>query len=91
MREHKEKLRVNSTRLLSNRGSTRATRYSGTNKIVTRDGKTHIAWLDSISDTMIATYDRIRGLWTHPVTVGSGYDNHGGPALTCDSMGVFLF
>jgi hypothetical protein len=87
MSAHKSKLRVNSTRLLSNRGSTRATRYAGTNKIVTRDSKTHITWLDSISDTMISTYDRTKGSWTHPVKVGSGYDNHGGGALTCDSMG----
>lgn len=75
------------TRLLSEHGSTRATRYASTNKIVTVDGKTHIAWLDSISNTMIATYDHAAGQWNQPVKIGSGTDNHGGPALTCDSQG----
>jgi len=73
--------------LLSDRGSTRATRYAGTNKIVTIDGKTHVSWLDSVSDTMIATYDGASGRWGQPVKVGSGTDNHGGAALTCDSQG----
>lgn len=72
--------------LLSERGSTRATRYASTNKIVTIRGKAHIAWLDSISNTMIATYDHASGQWEQPVKVGSGTDNHGGPALTCDSQ-----
>jgi hypothetical protein len=75
------------TKLLSQRGSTRATRYAGTNKIVTIDGKTHVAWLDSISNTMIATYDHASGEWEPPVHVGTGTDNHGGPALTCDGRG----
>lgn len=80
-------MEIAQTELLSERGSTRATRYAGTNKIVTVDGKTHVAWLDSISNTMIATYDHASGKWSQPVKVGSGTDNHGGPALTCDSQG----
>ena len=35
-----EAIRIAQTKLLSDRGSTRATRYAGTNKIVTIDGKT---------------------------------------------------
>lgn len=74
-------------KLLSNRGSTRATRYSSANKIVTIGKKTHIAWLDSVSRTMIASFDRENGKWSRAVHVGDGQDNHGGPALTCDSRG----
>jgi len=80
-------LLVKQTRLLSEKGSTRATRYAGTNKIVTQGGKTHVAWLDSISDTMVAGYDHALGKWTSAVKVGRGTDNHGGPALSCDSRG----
>jgi len=74
-------------KLLSDRGSTRATRYSNANKIVTLGGKTHIGWLDSISRTMIATFDHESHQWSRAVHVGDGQDNHGGPALTCDSRG----
>ncbi len=74
-------------KLLSERGSTRATRYSNANKIVTLGTKTHIAWLDSVSRTMIATFDHESQQWSRSVHVGSGQDNHGGPALTCDSRG----
>ncbi len=81
-------LAVASIKLLSERGSTRSTRYATTNKIVTVAGKTHVAWLDSISQTMVATYDDASGAWTQPVKVGNGKDNHGGPALTCDSTGT---
>ena len=79
---------VASIKLLSERGSTRAARYAVTNKIVTIGGRTHVAWLDSISRTMVATYDHASGTWSAPVKVGDGKDNHGGPALTCDSKGV---
>ena len=80
-------LEVAQVKLLSEHGSTRATRYAGTNKIITIDGKTHIAWLDSISNSMVATYDHASGQWGQAVKVGSGTDNHGGPALTRDSRG----
>ena len=80
-------LAVASTKLLSEHGSTRSTRYAVSNKIVTLDGKTHVAWLDSISQTMIATYDHATDTWGDAVKVGDGKDNHGGPALTCDGEG----
>ena len=82
-----ETMEIAEIKLLSEHGSTRATRYAGTNKIVTIDGRTHVAWLDSISNTMVATYDHTSGQWGQPVNVGSGTDNHGGPALTCDRRG----
>jgi len=80
-------LALGSVQLLSERGSTRAARYAVSNKIVTLGGKTHVAWLDSISQTMVATYDRGADAWGDAVKVGDGADNHGGPALTCDSEG----
>ncbi|MFQ5810465.1 MAG: BNR-4 repeat-containing protein [Armatimonadota bacterium] len=80
-------LRVASSKVLSERGSTRATFYSQSNKIVTLDGKTHVAWLDSISEILIATYTHATGTWSPPIKVGTGVDNHSGPALLCDSQG----
>lgn len=80
-------LHVAQVKVLSERGSTRATRYAVTNKIVTLGGRTHIAWLNSISETMVATWDHEAQAWSDPVRVGSGKDNHGGPALLADSEG----
>lgn len=81
------RLQIDLSKILSERGSTRATRYAVTNKIVTLQEGTHVAWLDSISETMVATYDHADGRWGDPVRVGSGKDNHGGPALLADSEG----
>lgn len=75
---------------LSQQGSGRATGYAEANKIVTWEGKTHAAWLDSPEDgfrVRVATLDQGTGTWSEPVTVGEAYDNHGGPALTMDSQG----
>ena len=76
--------------LLSSQGCGRATGYAETNKIVTLDGKTHVAWLDSVGDKFpvrVRTLDRKTGNWSETYTVGNAYDNHGGPALTLDSQG----
>ena len=80
-------LEVAAIKVLSERGSTRATFYPQSNKIVTLQQKTHVAWLDSISEIMVATCDHACGEWGSAVKVGTGQDNHGGPALTCDSEG----
>lgn len=75
---------------LSEEGSGRATGYAEANKIVTWEGKTHAAWLDSPEggfQVRVATLDRETGVWSAPMTVGQAYDNHGGPALTVDSKG----
>jgi len=82
-----KELSVKSIKLLSRRGSTRAVFYHMSTKIITMKGKTHVAWLNSISETMVATYDHASENWTEPVKVGTGMDNHGGPALSCDSQG----
>ncbi|HID76903.1 MAG TPA: hypothetical protein EYP56_13020, partial [Planctomycetaceae bacterium] len=76
--------------LLSSSGCGRATGYAETNKIVTFDGKTHVAWLDSASGKFLVrvrTLDRRSGQWSPVYTVGEAVDNHGGPALTVDSGG----
>lgn len=76
--------------LLSSRGCGRATGYEEANKIVTCDGKTHVAWLDSEDGgfhVRVRTLDRASGAWSPTYTVGAAFDNHGGPALTIDSAG----
>ena len=78
------------TTLLSEQGCGRATGYAEANKIVTIDGKTHVAWLDSEPGgfrVRIRTLDRSRSIWSPTYTVGEAFDNHGGPALTVDSRG----
>jgi hypothetical protein len=76
--------------VLSTEGSGRATAYAPTNKIVTRDGRTHVTWLDSTSEgflVRIRTLDRGTGEWSPVVTIGRAQDNHGGAALTIDPEG----
>lgn len=81
------------TTVLSNHGCGRATGYAEANKIVTVGDKTHVSWIDSVEQpaagfrVRIRTLDRKTGEWSPTYTVGEGYDNHGGPALTVDSKG----
>ncbi len=72
---------------LSANGSTRASLYSMSNKILTLGDRTHIAWLDALADTMVVTYDHATGEITEPMCVGTGVDNHAGPAMCPDSQG----
>jgi hypothetical protein len=76
--------------LLSENGCGRATGYAESNKIVRIGDKTHVAWLDSQDENFwvrIKTFDHATSTWSPTYTVGKGYDNHGGPALTHDSNG----
>jgi hypothetical protein len=76
--------------LLSKDGCGRATGYAEANKIISRDGKTHVAWLDSVEDgfrVRIRTLNRDSGEWSAVYTVGDAHDNHGGPSLTIDAEG----
>ncbi len=76
--------------LLSEHGCGRATAYGDCNKIITLQGKTHVAWLDSIVEgfrVRARTLDRNTNRWSPTYTVGEAYDNHGGPALTVDNQG----
>lgn len=79
--------RIISDTILSRKGSTRATLYNWTNKIVTLDGKTHVSWLDFLAACQIQTLDRESGEWGDMDTVGCGVDNHCGPAICIDSHG----
>lgn len=76
--------------LVSSTGSGRATAYVESPKIITRDGRTHVAWLDSSAEgfrVRVRTLDRASDTWGEPVTIGEAEDNHGGPALTIDEAG----
>jgi len=76
--------------LLSEHGCGRATGYAEANKIITHDGKTHAAWIDSQGEgfhVRIRTFDHDSQQWSDTYAVGDGYDNHGGPALTMDGDG----
>ena len=76
--------------LLSENGCGRATAYGDSNKIITLQDKTHVSWLDSIAEgfrVRSRTLDRKTNQWSPTYTVGEAYDNHGGPALTVDSLG----
>lgn len=76
--------------VLSEHGCGRATGYAEANKIVTRDGRRHVAWLDSEDGRFlvrIRTRDEASGEWSDPVTIGEAVDNHGGPALAQDEEG----
>ncbi|QDS98821.1 BNR-4 repeat-containing protein [Adhaeretor mobilis] len=76
--------------IVSENGSSRATGYVESNKIITHGDKTHVSWLDSYEDefhVQIKTLDRTTGTWSETYTLGDTRDNHGGPALTVDSEG----
>jgi hypothetical protein len=76
--------------LLSGEGSGRATAYAASPKIITFDGKTHAAWLDTPEEGFrirIRTLDHATGEWGTATTIGEATDNHGGPALTIDEEG----
>ena len=76
--------------LLSAEGSGRATAYLESPKIISYEGKTHVAWLDTPKEGFrirIRTLDQQSGKWSQAWTIGEAVDNHGGPALTIDSQG----
>lgn len=76
--------------LLSATGCSRATGYAEANKIITWQGRTHVAWLDSVPEgfrVRVRSLDRANRTWSPTYTIGEAHDNHGGPALTIDSKG----
>ncbi|MCX5662057.1 MAG: BNR-4 repeat-containing protein [Planctomycetota bacterium] len=75
--------------LVSDRGSERATTGPG-NNIVTRDGRTHLAWQEVDATgyyDVVRTLDRATGKWSPIFRVGPAKDNHARPALAIDSQG----
>lgn len=76
--------------ILSTSGSGRATAYTESNKIISYQGKTHVAWLDSPDEgfrVKMRTLDQASGEWSDEIIIGEAIDNHGGPALTVDHEG----
>lgn len=73
--------------VLSTTGSTRATSYNWGNKILTRDGKTHVVWLDAVATICGRTYDHSTGEWGDTVRIDEGSDNHSAPCITADEAG----
>ena len=74
--------------LISEQGSERATNDSG--KIITHDGQTHVIWQDVTRDgyfNRIRSLDHTTGLWSPPVTLDQGIDNHARGVMTIDPQG----
>ena len=72
---------------LSKTGSTRATSYNWGNKTLTRDGKTHVIWLDAIATVCGRTYDHRSKQWGETIRIDDGSDNHACPCITADADG----
>ena len=81
------KVKVQFSEILSRNGSTRATAYMMSNKIITAEHKIFVAWLDRVADIQMKTYDIEKDEWSETVLIGKGVDNHSGPAITMDSDG----
>jgi hypothetical protein len=80
-------IKIISSTKLSQHGSSRATAYMMSNKIITADNKIFVAWLDLPSDIQIKMYDIKLDKWSETVLLGQGTDNHAGPAITMDGNG----
>lgn len=75
--------------LLSKTGSERATSGAG-NKIIVRDGKTHVVWQSIENGKYVAqvrSLDHKTGKLTEPFTLGVGRDNHARPNIIADHEG----
>lgn len=83
----KKPVRILTSDTLSTNGSTRATAYMMSNKIITANGKTFVAWLDRVADIKIKSFNLQTNRWSETVLLGKGVDNHSGPAITMDSRG----
>lgn len=73
--------------IISRNGSTRATAYAMSCKVITVEGKTFVTWLDRVADIQIRALDQKTGGWSETILIGKGVDNHSGPAITMDSQG----
>lgn len=73
--------------LLSASGSTRATAYAASNKVVTLGKMTHVVWLDAVAKVCGRTYDHARSEWGETRHLFDGSDNHTSPALGADENG----
>lgn len=75
---------------LSTQGSDRATAYNISNKIVRRDDHLFVGWLDAPGQAeqhatiQLGVCDIQTGKLNHTIPLGTGRDNHCGPALVLD-------
>lgn len=74
-------------RTISTRGSTRATAYSASSKIVTHDGVIYATWLESPGRSVLGAFTESGEPLGAPVLLREGIDNHCGAALTVDQHG----
>ena len=72
---------------LSTTGSTRATAYTWSNKVLTLGDRTHIVWLDAVATVCGRTYDHASDTWSDIIRIGDGCDNHTCPCITADADG----
>ena len=54
---------------LSRTGSTRASAYNWSNKILTLNGKTHVVWLDAVSTICGRSFDHAENRWGETVRI----------------------
>lgn len=80
-------IRIKNRTCISENGSTRATAYGMSNKIISHENRVFLAWLDHVADIQMRVYDRKTESWGDTILVGKGVDNHSGPAITMDSYG----
>lgn len=79
--------------LISNVGSDRGTGYNVSNRMIRRDGKLLIGWLDAPPtkgeqvQAMLGVCDLETGVLQHAFPLGGGIDNHCGSALAQDANG----
>ena len=84
---------MNTRHLISTQGSDRGTGYNMSGKLIRRDGKLFIGWLDAPPEEgtqariMIGVCDEVSGEMHRAFQIGEGIDNHCGPALILDGNG----
>ncbi|MBT5828882.1 MAG: hypothetical protein HOH77_01710, partial [Candidatus Latescibacteria bacterium] len=77
--------------LISTEGSDRGTGYNVSNRMIRRDGKLLIGWLDAPLEkgepvrAMLGVCDLDTGALQNTFQIGSGIDNHCGSALAMDA------
>ncbi|MFT5368022.1 MAG: hypothetical protein ACI8V2_002985 [Candidatus Latescibacterota bacterium] len=77
--------------LISTEGSDRGTGYNVSNRMLRRDGKLLIGWLDAPPEkgddvrAMLGVCDLETGALQHAFQIGGGIDNHCGSALVMDA------
>ena len=84
---------MNAQHLISAQGSDRGTGYNMSGKLIRRDGKLFIGWLDAPpakgtqARIMIGVCDEVSGEMHRAFQIGEGIDNHCGPAMALDGNG----